>query len=48
MVELKYILRRLREDSHKSLAEGYFVNQKSLQINVQNLEYYLKWNRRRS
>lgn len=48
MVELKYILRCLREDSHKSMADDYFVNQKSLQSNVQNLEHYLKWNRRKS
>jgi len=42
MVELKYLLRCLMEDSHKSMTDNYFVNQKSLQSSVQNLEYYLK------
>lgn len=42
LVELGYLLRCLREVSYKSVADGYFVSQKSLQSNVPNLEYYLK------
>lgn len=46
LVELKYLIARLRDASKNYMAVDCFVSHKLLQNNVQTLEYYLQRNKR--